>query len=82
MVCSFPHNVPPNLEQMQFSLYEHATQKKRVLKSQSKQVKYTSTSFSADTKPKSQGSDYYIGVYEQNKDKCYLLAVPTAFQMT
>lgn len=83
VVCSFPSNVPPHLDEMAFNIYEKqdAQNKKRLLKSQSKSLKYTSTSFNQDTKAKAQGSDYYIGVYEPSKDKCYLLPVATAFQM-
>ncbi len=81
VVCSFPHNVPTSLDQMAFNIYEQstATQKKRLLKSASKTINYTSTSFNPDTKSKSQGSDYYIGIYEPSKDKCYMLPVPTAY---
>lgn len=83
VVCSFPYNVPPQLDQMAFNIYEKtdAHNKKRLLKSQSKSLKYTSTSFNQDTKTKAQASDYYVGVYEAGKDKCYLLPVATAFQM-
>lgn len=83
VVCSFPQNVPPQLDQMSFNIYEQAsgTQKKRLLKSQSKSLKFTSTSFNLDTKAKSQGSDYMIGVYEPGKDKCYLIPVSAAYQI-
>lgn len=68
---------------MSFNIYEQAsgTQKKRLLKSQSKSLKFTSTSFNLDTKAKSQGSDYMIGVYEPGKDKCYLIPVSAAYQI-
>jgi hypothetical protein len=84
VVCSFPSNVPPSLDKMNFNIYEQqqsTTTKKRILKSQSKQIKFQSASFSAETKSKAQGSAYYIGVFDQSKDKCYLLPVSTAYQM-
>ena len=36
----------------------------------------------ADARSKQQGSDYYIGVYDTSKDKCYLVPVHSALQMT
>lgn len=56
---------------MKFNLYEQDKQtsvKKRVLKSTYKNLKYEANSFSADCKPKTQGSDYYIGVFDSKKD--------------
>ena len=53
--------------------------KKRVLKSQYKNVKYEANSFSADCKAKSQGSDYYVGVYDPSRNKCYLVPIKEAY---
>ena len=55
--------------------------KKRILKSNYKSIKYLATSFNQESKQKSQGSDYYIGVYEPSKNKCYLLPVSATYQM-
>jgi A49-like RNA polymerase I associated factor len=68
---------------MNFNIFEQnsAGPKKRLLKSQYKGIKYVSTSFNQDTKLKSQGSDYFIGVYEPSKNKCYLLPLSAAYQM-
>jgi len=87
VICSFPMNVPPRLEQLAFTIYEQqgatdeAKAKKRILKSQSKDLKYISSSVAADSKQKNQASDYYIGVFEQGKNKCYLLPAGAAYQM-
>ncbi|MFN9905863.1 MAG: hypothetical protein ACK56F_07020 [bacterium] len=69
--------MPAQLDQMAFNIYEKAdaTAKKRLLKSHLKSLKYSSTSYTQDTKAKAQASDYYVGVYEPGKDKCYLLPV-------
>ena len=69
---------------MKFNLYEQNKQssvKKRILKGQHKNLKYEASSFSADCKPKTQGSDYYVGVFDTKKDKCYLVPVQAAYQM-
>ena len=67
---------------MAFNLFEQPSgTKKRILKSQSKSLKFTSSSFAPDTKSKNQGSDYYVGVFDPAKNKCYLLQASTAYQM-
>ena len=35
----------------------------------------------ADVKAKTQTSDFYIGVYDSAKNKCYALPIETAYQM-
>ena len=69
---------------MKFDIYEKNKQtgiKKRILKSKYKNVKYESSSFNSDCRAKQQGSDYYVGVYDSKKDKCYLVPVSVAYQM-
>ena len=56
--------------------------KKRVLKSAYKALKYEGSSLHADVKAKSQTSDYYIGVYDSVKNKCYALPIDAAYQMS
>ena len=56
--------------------------KKRVLKSAYKALKYEASSLHADIKQKSQTSDYYIGVFDSAKNKCYALPVDAAYQMS
>jgi|LauGreDrversion4_2_1035121.scaffolds.fasta_scaffold58841_1 hypothetical protein len=55
---------------MTFNLFEQSTEhsKKRLIKSESKNVKYSATSFSVDNKLKSQASDFYVGIYDSSKD--------------
>ena len=69
---------------MKFDIYEQQKQtnvKKRILKSKFKNIKYESSSFNSDCRAKQQGSDYYVGVYDSKKDKCYLVPVGVAYQM-
>ena len=77
---------------MKFNLYEEqkpetaATStsvriKKRVLKSAYKNLKYEASNMHADVKAKTQTSDFYIGVYDSAKNKCYALPIETAYQM-
>ena len=78
---------------MRFNLYEEqkpeaATTtttavrvKKRVLKSAYKNLKYEASNMHADVKAKTQTSDFYIGVYDSAKNKCYALPIETAYQM-
>lgn len=91
VLVSFPYNMPPasQLAQMKFNLYEELKQstaaprlRKRVLKSAYKALKYEASSLNADIKPKSQTSDYYIGVMDTTKNKCYALPIEAAYQMT
>lgn len=94
VLVSFPHNMPPpaQLSQMKFNLYQEVRDpskttaqqrvKKRVLKSAYKALKYESSSMQADIKDKAQASDYYIGVYDSVKNKCYALPIDAAYQMT
>ena len=75
---------------MKFNLYQEckdgqqtATRaKKRVLKSAYKALKYEASNLGADIKQKNQGSDYYIGVLDTAKNKCYAMPVEAAYQMT
>jgi len=53
-----------------------------MIKAQNKTVKYAAWSDTVESKPKSQASDYYIGVFDEEKDKCYLVPVSAAYQMT
>ena len=95
MLASFPHNMPPQaqLASMSFNLYEQARPgdngtspakavRKRVLKSAYKAVRYQASSMNADCKARSQTSDYYIGVFDAEKNKCYAVPVDTAYQLT
>lgn len=71
---------------MKFNLYEEekTTQtraKKRVIKSSFKALKYEASSMHADIKNKAQSSDFYIGVFDSAKNKCYALPVDAAYQM-
>ncbi len=88
VLVSFPYNTPAKeqLAQMKFNLYEEqrpgqekSRAKKRVLKSAYKALKYEAASTQADIKGKSQGSDYYLGVYDSVKNKCYALPIDTAY---
>ena len=56
--------------------------KKRVLKSAYKALKYEASSLNADIKEKAQACDYYIGVFDSTKNKCYALPVDAAYQMS
>jgi hypothetical protein len=69
---------------MKFNIFEKSDQavgggKKRLLKSSHKTLKYQSTNFNPDSKAKNQSSDYYVGIYDEAKDKCYLLPVSAAY---
>ena len=90
VLVSFPYNMPAptQLKQMKFNLYEEQRQgaasgtrlRKRVLKSQYKQVlKYEASSLHADIRPKNQTSDYYLGVFDTTKNKCYALPIDAAY---
>ena len=72
---------------MKFNLYQEckdgqqtATRaKKRVLKSAYKALKYEASNLGADIKQKNQGSNYYIGVLDTTKNKCYAMPVEAAY---
>ena len=82
--------------QMKYDLYEQRTitreplpdsnfpasiSRKRILKASFKGIKYQACSFLNESRAKTQSSDYYVGVYDEKKDKCYLLPVGAAYQM-
>ena len=56
--------------------------RKRVLKSAYKTLKYEASSLHADIKQRTQTSDYYIGVFDSAKNKCYALPIDAAYQMS
>ena len=81
--------MPPasQLAQMKFNMYEEEKPagnriRKRVLKSAFKTLKYEANSQHPDIKAKSQTSDYYIGVFDAAKNKCYAIPVDAAYQMS
>ena len=92
VLVSFPQNIPPSkqLSKMKFNLYEEDKQtqsqsmrvRKRVLKSAYKTLKYEASSLHADIKQRTQTSDYYIGVFDSAKNKCYALPIDAAYQMS
>lgn len=72
---------------MKFNIYEESKPagsrlRKRVLKSAHKALKYEASSQHLDIKQKAQSSDYYIGVYDESKNKCYAIPVDAAYQMS
>ena len=83
ILCTFPQNPPAKLSHMRFDIYEqeNSKQKKRILKSAHKSLKFSATSNHADTRPKGQGSDYYVGIYDSTKDRCYLMPVSATYQL-
>ena len=56
--------------------------RKRVLKSAYKALRYEASSLGADCKEKAQACDYYVGVFDTTKNKCYALPVDAAYQMS
>ena len=71
---------------MKFNMYAEKNRdgapkkiKKRVLKSAFKALKYEASSLNADIKEKAQACDYYIGVFDSVKNKCYALPVDAAY---
>ena len=91
VLVSFPSNMPSSsqLAQMKFNMYQEKNRdgapkkiKKRVLKSAYKALKYEASSLNADIKEKAQACDYYIGVFDSAKNKCYALPVDSAYQMS
>ena len=76
------------LAQMKFNMYQEMQRegspkriKKRVLKSAYKALKYEASSLNADIKVKAQACDYYMGVFDSVKNKCYAMPVDSAYQM-
>lgn len=79
------------LDKMEFKLYEHPDskdkpnkKKKRVLKAESKNIRYTATSNGINVAERNQGLDYYIGVVSHKDDttKIYTMPVDFPFQFT
>ena len=78
---------------MKFDLYEQRTisrepqldsnfpaiTRKRILKASYKGIKYQASSFHNESRAKTQSSDYYVGVYDEKIDKCYLLPIGAAY---
>lgn len=77
---------------MKFDLYEQRTiakdgdselpptiVRKRLLKAHFKGIKYQASSFLNESRAKTQSSDYYVGVFDEKNDKCYLLPVGAAY---
>lgn len=52
---------------------------KRILKAHYKGIKYHASSFLNESRAKTQSSDYYVGVFDEKSDKCYLLPVGAAY---
>lgn len=72
-------------------MYEHpdsknrvAKRKRRVLKAESKNIRYTATSNSLNVAERNQGLDYYIGVISGKDDttKVYTMPVDFPYQFT
>lgn len=76
---------------MEFRMYEHPDsknrqmkKKKRVLKAESKNIKYIATSNGMNVADRNQGMDYYLGVVSHKDDntKVYTMPVDFPYQFT
>jgi len=50
-----------------------------VIKAESKGIKYQAKNFSIETNAKEQASDYYLGVFNPDENKTYLIQVNTPY---
>jgi hypothetical protein len=88
VLASFPQHLPPNLDKMKFSIYEHpssaksgSSKKKRVVKARGKNISYTASSTSIASSTRNQCMDYYIGVQSKKNDgTIYTMPVAVPFQ--
>ena len=94
ILASFPSNMPSTeaFKEMQFTIYQQqskdsgfkssATKKKnrRVIKAQRKGVKYEAKSYLHDANTKDQASDYYMGVFNSEDNKVYMIPVTNPYQ--
>lgn len=53
-----------------------------MLKSQYKAIKYSASNSAANSKAKTQGSDYYVAFFDSAKNKVYCVQAETCYQMS
>ena len=89
ILASFPQKIPANLNEMNFRLLENPdskekpeSKKKRVIKANGKNVKYTASSFGMNVADRNQCLDYYVGVISNKDDvsKVYTMQVACPYQ--
>ena len=94
ILASFPNNLPPQevLKKMQFNAFQYESNqkgkepklKRRLIKAELKGsgVKYQAKNHVHDANPKDQASDYYVGVFNKDENKVYLIPVNGCYQFT
>lgn len=51
-----------------------------MIKAEKKGIKYIAKSTSHECNPKNQASDYYLGIYNEEDNKVYMVKLSTAYQ--
>ena len=52
---------------------------RRVIKSAYKKIKYEAVSYGSDVKQRNQNSDYYVGIFDPDKNQMIALPVSTCY---
>lgn len=87
VLVSFPQNVPKNVENVKFGLFEQSGDsttkagKKRFLKAQNKDatVKYSANNFIRNQKRSEQGSQFLVGICDVKTNQITLVPVQNSF---
>ena len=81
--------MPLNLDEIEFRMFEHPDsknrsekKKKRVLKAQSKNIKYVASSNGPNTSERNQAMDFYVGVLsdKDGASKVYTMPITCPYQ--
>ena len=83
ILASFPQKLPHNIQDLDFTVYQHqstanqnASKKKRVIKARSKNIQYIASSTGLSVVDRNQGMDYYLGVVSSKNDKQTVYTIP------
>lgn len=86
LLASFPANMPSAkaLSKMQFNVFQQQSKKapKRIVKAEYKGIKYEAKSYQGHAAGKDQASDYYLTLFDPDKNVAYALKVSSALQFS